>query len=63
MAQVYVTLIGHQIAVATRSDIAVQQATQCIKSTVENIALDVDYRGEVRRTVTIRVCKVDVDLN
>lgn len=61
MSHVYVTLVGHMVAVASTEDIATMQVIQLIHGETRNIVAHAAEKGEYSKSLTIRVARVELN--
>lgn len=59
--QVFVTIIGHMVAVSTTAEIAEATAQDMVKGDIYFAMQKAKEFGEVRATIKMRICTVNVD--
>ena len=61
MREVFVTIVGQQIAVASNRTVAATHAEQMVLNDVNHLVTLAEENGECRRNVRVRIAKVVVD--
>lgn len=59
--KVYVSMVGRMIAVGDNYDVAVRQTQEMISSRTQEIVGRSQEHGEIRQSVSIRVCYVTLN--
>jgi len=59
--KVYVSIVGHMIAVGDNYDVAVRQTQEMITSRASEIVGRAGETGEIRQSVAVRVCYVTLN--